>query len=61
MYHLMNILLLLQEEKSWLLKSDKVYSVLAVLLIIFSALIVYVFLTNKKVKQIEAKIKELEN
>lgn len=51
---------LLQTQNSLLLKSDKVYSVLAILVIIFSALILYLFLTDRKTKAIEAKIEELK-
>lgn len=50
--------ILLQTEKTWLLMSDKVYSVLTVLLLIFGALIVYIFLTNRKIRDLEKKLKE---
>jgi len=57
---LLHTFFLLQEEKSWLMQSDKVYSVLAVLLIVFGTLIVYLYFTNRKLKKVEEKISELE-
>lgn len=62
MIHLLStfIFQLLQTEQSLLLKSDKVYSVLVVLLLIFGGLIAYLFSTDRKVKMIEKKIEELE-
>lgn len=51
---------LLQEQTSWLLASEKVYSVLTVLLIVFVALIAYLFLTNRRVSRLEKKIDDLK-
>ncbi|MEZ4773523.1 MAG: hypothetical protein R3D00_10110 [Bacteroidia bacterium] len=50
--------ILLQTEKTWLLMSDKVYSVLTVLLLIFGALIGYLVLTNRKIRDLEKKLKQ---
>ncbi len=54
------MLLDIQPTKDLLLASDKIFSVMAVLLVIFGALIGYVYFLNKKVKAIEAKIDTLE-
>lgn len=43
-----------------LFADDKVYTVMAVLLVIFAAMIGYLFMTNKKMKQLEQKLNELE-
>ncbi|MDX2250352.1 MAG: hypothetical protein SF052_26450 [Bacteroidia bacterium] len=51
-------IILLQAEKTWLLMSDKVYSVLTVILLIFGALIGYLVLTNRKIRNLEKKLKE---
>ncbi|MEZ4824753.1 MAG: hypothetical protein R3C61_00450 [Bacteroidia bacterium] len=56
--HFLSSFLLLQTEKTWLLMSDKVYSVLAVLLLIFGGLILYIFLTNRKIRDLEKKLKD---
>ncbi|TAE47518.1 MAG: hypothetical protein EAZ89_17675 [Bacteroidetes bacterium] len=50
--------LLLQEQKAWLLMSDKVYSVLAVLLIIFGLLIAFMVFTNRRISDLEQKMTE---
>jgi hypothetical protein len=52
---------LLQSNPSWLLASEKVFSVLAVLLIIFGLLIVYLMFTNKRISELEQKMSEMED
>lgn len=54
------MLLDIQPAEDILLASDKIFSVMAVLLVIFGALIGYVYFLNKKVKTIEEKIDTLE-
>ena len=51
-------LILLQSEQAWLLASEKVYSVLTVVLIIFVVFIGYLIFTNKKVSDLEKKLEE---
>lgn len=51
----------LLQQKSLLLRSEKIYSVLSILLVIFTAILIYLWLTNRKVKQIEARIQKLEH
>lgn len=43
-----------------LLQHDKVYAVLAVLLIIFGALMAYAWTTNRKVARLEARLDALD-
>ena len=50
-----------ETQKEWLLTSDKVYSLLTVLLIIFVAMIAYLVWTNRKVNRLEEKMDSLEN
>lgn len=47
-------------SKDLLLMSDKIFSVLAVLLIIFGALIGYLIFLGRKVRALEAKMDSLE-
>lgn len=47
-----------QADKPFLLASEKIYSVLTVLLLVFGAMIFYLILTNRKVKELEKKIEE---
>lgn len=55
------IFILLQEAtKPWLLASEKVNSVLAVVLLIFGAVLTYLMLTQRKAAQLEKKMEELE-
>ena len=56
--HILSILPLLQSEQTWLLASEKVYSVLTVILIIVALFIVYLMYTNKRVSELEKKIKK---
>jgi uncharacterized membrane protein len=61
MNHLTSFMsLLLQEEKTWLLASDKIYSVMAVLILIFALVIGYLVVTNRKVSQLERRFEETE-
>lgn len=46
------------ETQDILLQSDKVYSILAILLMIFGAMIGYMVLTERKLQQLEKKINE---
>lgn len=45
-------------ENDILLMSDKIYSVLGILLLIFGVLIYMLFSNEKKIKQLEDKIKD---
>jgi hypothetical protein len=60
MYNLIFILLQ-SESKPWLLASDKVNAVLAVVLLIFGAVLTYLILTQRKAAQLEKKMEELES
>lgn len=53
---------LLQSDinQEWLMVSDKVNSLLLILLIIFGGFIAYMFVTGKKVSKLEAQLDELE-
>ena len=61
MISLITILLQSEASKPWLLASEKINSVLAVVLLIFGAILTYLMLTQRKAKQLEKKIEELEN
>lgn len=56
----MNTLLLQVNQNDWLFASDKVYSVLTIILMVFIGTIAYLFLTNKKVNELEKKVSDLE-
>lgn len=56
----MNTLLLQVNQNDWLFASDKVYSVLTIILMVFIGTIIYLFLTNKKVNELEKKVSDLE-
>lgn len=56
---LSHIFALLQDQ-SILLVSDKIYSVLAVLLIIFGSLVAYLYVTQRKVSRLEQQMDQLE-
>ncbi|MEM6802155.1 MAG: CcmD family protein [Bacteroidota bacterium] len=55
-----NFLLQSDIQQEWLMVSDKVNSLLVILLIIFGGVIAYLFLTGRKVSKLEAQLKELE-
>lgn len=55
-----SLFILLQAKQSWLLMSDKIYSVLAILLIVFGLLSIYMVSTNRKISDLEQKMDELE-
>lgn len=44
------------QQQEWLFASDKVNAVLAVVLIIFSGFISYLFFTQRRIKQLEDQI-----
>ncbi|MEM7367665.1 MAG: CcmD family protein [Bacteroidota bacterium] len=48
-------------EPAILFSNEKVYTVMAVLLVIFGAMVAYLFSTNKKMKQLEEKLSELQD
>lgn len=54
-------LLILLQADSVLLKHDKVYSILAVILVIFFAILFMLWRTDRKASQLEKKIEDLEN
>ena len=60
MFNFIHILLQVETGSSVLLRSDKIYTVLTVLLIIFVVLIGYLVSVNKKVNQLEQKIDNLK-
>lgn len=53
---------LLQSDinQEWLMVSDKVNSLLLILLIIFGGFIAYMFITGKKLNKLETQLDELE-
>ena len=55
-----NFVYFLLQSDSLLLRHDKVYSILAILLVIFATFVAYLILTQRKVSQLEKKIEELE-
>lgn len=62
MFHLSIILLQTRmPEPEFLFSNGKVYTVMAVLLVIFGAMTAYLLTTNKKIKQLEEKLSELDN
>lgn len=48
------------QSNSLLLRSDKVYSILAVLLVIFVAILAYLFFTNRKLTRLEKQFEEIK-
>ena len=58
MFSLLPLITLLQD--SVLLRSDKIYSVLAVILVIFAGLLVYLFTTQRKLSKLEKQFNETE-
>ncbi|MDW3645984.1 MAG: hypothetical protein R8P61_02885 [Bacteroidia bacterium] len=55
-----NFLLQTEIQQEWLMVSDKVNSLLVILLTIFGGVIAYLYFTGKKVKELEAQLDELE-
>jgi len=55
-----NLIIILLQEKAWLLASEKVNSVLAIVLLIFGAVLTYLILTQRKVARLEKQMEELE-
>lgn len=55
-----NLITILLQEKAWLLASEKVNSVLAIVLLIFGAVLTYLVLTQRKVARLEKQMEELE-
>ena len=55
----LNFFTLLQNQ-SILLVSDKIYSVLAILLLIFGSLIAYLYNTQRKIGRLERQMDQLE-
>ena len=47
-----------QESAPLLLRSEKIYAVMAVVLVIFVSLLVFMFSTQRKVQQLEKLIEE---
>lgn len=58
MISLISLITLLQE--SVLLRSDKIYSVLAVILVIFAGILIYLFTTQRKLSKLEQMFKDSE-
>jgi cell division protein FtsL len=56
----MNTLLLQVNQNDWLFASDKINSVMTIILMVFAGTIIYLYLTNKKVNELEKKISDLE-
>ncbi len=59
---MLNLLFILLQEtsKPWLLASEKINSVLAIVLLIFGAVLVYLVLTERKAARLEKKMTNLE-
>jgi uncharacterized membrane protein len=55
-----NLIIILLQEKVWLLASEKVNSVLVIVLLIFGAVLTYLILTQRKVVRLEKQMEELE-
>ena len=55
-----NLIIILLQEKAWLLASEKVNSVLVIVLLIFGAVLTYLILTQRKVSRLEKQMEELE-
>jgi|YNPMSStandDraft_2_1061718.scaffolds.fasta_scaffold00884_8 hypothetical protein len=53
----MNLWVLLQNSEKFLFVSDKIYTVLTVVLIIWIGILIKLFLLEKKVKELEDKEK----
>ena len=53
--------IVMQAGEPWLLMSDKIYSVLTILLVIFGLLSLYLVATNRKINELEEKMDKLEN
>jgi len=48
-------------ENELLLRSEKIYSVLAILLVIFGVLIVYLVISQRRIQKLEKKIEEIDH
>ena len=57
---MLNFAYFLLQADSVLLRHEKVYSILAILLVIFGAFMAYLFVTNRKLNSLEKKIEDLE-
>lgn len=57
--NILNIILLDTEPGKLLYKSDKIYTVMTVVLIIWIGIIAYLILLNMKVTKMEKKLKDL--
>lgn len=51
----MNTLLLQVNQNDWLFASDKINSVMTIILMVFAGTIIYLYLTNKKVNELEKR------
>lgn len=55
-----SIFLLQSQQQSWLFASEKVNTVLAVVLVVFSGFITYLSFAQKKVSQLEKQMDQIE-
>lgn len=55
-----SIFLLQSQEQSWLFASEKVNTVLAVVLVVFVGFVTYLTLTQRKVSQLEKQMDQIE-
>ncbi len=49
----------IEPQNEFLLRSEKIYSVLTILLVIFSLLIIYLFITQRKIRNLEKKMGDI--
>lgn len=52
-------MILLQRENEFLFRSDRIFTVLTVVLIIFAGLIVFMIFTERKVAKLEKRVDEI--
>lgn len=57
----MTFLLTLAQNESILFRNDQIFTVLAVALIIFVGLVLYLVLMDRKVRKLEDKVKDLDS
>lgn len=57
---ILNIILQIQPSDSILIQNEKVYSILTILLIIFLGIIIYLIALNKRIHQLDHKLKEIQ-
>ncbi len=59
-HQLLGFLIQIQPSQSILLRSEKIFSVLAVLLIIFTGILIYLIVLNRKIVHLHKQMEDLK-